>query len=156
MKSTAKALLCGLILSAPVLVIVGNAGAVLGGSADTVDSDSVALSAVRASAATRNNYTVHEFESGGTMVREYVSPSGVVFGIAWNGLTHPDLDVLLGSYAGAYRSALQQTPRKPGRRRIQVKTGSVVVQKWGHMRNLQGRAYDPALIPEGVNIDEIR
>ena len=32
----------------------------------------------------------------------------------------------------------------------------VVVEKWGHMRNLQGRAYAPALLPPGVSSDEIR
>jgi hypothetical protein len=46
--------------------------------------------------------------------------------------------------------------RQPGRRHVTVKTDSVVVEKWGHMRNLQGRAYAPALIPKGVNVDEIK
>lgn len=84
-------------------------------------------------------YTVHEIESDASSVREYMAPSGVVFGIAWNGLIHPDLTPLLGSYAVEYRAALKQTPRKPGRRRHQVKSERVIVEKWGHMRNLQGR-----------------
>jgi len=37
-----------------------------------------------------------------------------------------------------------------------VRTDRVVVEKWGNMRNLQGRAYAPALIPPGVSIDEIK
>jgi hypothetical protein len=132
------------------------AGAALGESGYTVETDRSALSAVRDSTMARNGYSVHEFDSGATVVREYVSSSGVVFAVAWNGLTHPDLDQLLGSYAGEYHRVLQQTPRKHGRRSIQLKTDSVVVEKWGHMRNLQGRAYDPALIPAGVSVDEIR
>jgi hypothetical protein len=105
---------------------------------------------------THTGYTVQETETDATVVREYVAPSGLVFGIAWNGLTHPDLTKLLGSYAAPYKKALRQTPRKPGLRRHQVKSDQVVVEKWGHMRNLQGRAYAPALIPPGVSVDEIR
>jgi len=156
MKRSLYALYLGLGLLTAIFSTDRQTGAALGGSADTVESDRMALSAVRDATATHNGYSVHEFESGATVVREYVSSSGVVFGIAWNGLVHPDLDQLLGSYAGAYHRALQQTPRKPGRRSIQLKTDSVVVEKWGHMRNLQGRAYDPALIPAGVGVDEIR
>jgi hypothetical protein len=111
---------------------------------------------VRGAAAARNGYTVHEIRSESTTVREYVTPSGIVFAIAWNGRTHPDLTSLLGSYAGEYKDALQRTLREPGRRSRTVKTDRVVVEKWGHMRNLQGRAYAPALIPPGVSIDEIK
>jgi len=47
--------------------------------------------------------------------------------------------------------------RKPGlRRHFVVRTDRVVVEKWGHVRNLQGRAYPPALIPLGVSVDEIK
>jgi len=104
----------------------------------------------------RGGYTVQEIESASVAIREYISPSGIVFGIAWNGLIHPDLTQLLGSYAKEYKKALQQTPRRLGQRHLQVKTSRVVVEKWGHMRNLQGRAYAPALIPPGVSANEIR
>ncbi|MCL5023671.1 MAG: DUF2844 domain-containing protein [Nitrospirae bacterium] len=134
----------------------GQAQATLGGSADSVEADRDALSAGRRVMTARNGYTVQEINTDSVSVREYVSPSGVVFGIAWNGLIHPDLMELLGSYAGEYEKALEQTPRKRGRRRLQVKTSNVVVEKWGHMRNLQGRAYAPALIPSGMSVDEIR
>lgn len=130
--------------------------ATLGASVDSVESDRKALSASRRAMAVRDGYTVYEIDSDSTVVREYVSSSGVVFGIAWNGLIHPDLDQLLGSYVGEYQKALQQTPRNQGRRNIRLKTDRIVVEKWGHMRNLQGRAYDPALIPSGVNVDEIK
>jgi hypothetical protein len=64
---------------------------------------------------------------------------------------------LLGEYAVEYEEALKQMPRKKtGKRAEVVKTERVVVEKWGHMRNLQGRAYAPALIPSGVSLDEIK
>ena len=134
----------------------GQVQATLGEFAASVESDRKALSAVQSSGEVRNGYTIQEVSSDSTVVREYVSSSGVVFGIAWNGLTHPDLNQLLGSYAAEYLEALQQTARKPGYRHLQVKTGRIVVEKWGHMRNLRGRAYVPALIPPGVSVDEIR
>ena len=156
MKKQRFTLFIGLCLWAALLATVGPVWAALGESDNSIASDEKALSAVRGAAAVRNGYTVHEIQSDSTAVREYVSPSGVVFGIAWNGRVNPDLTPLLGSYAGEYKEALQSIPREPGRRSSSVKTDRIVVEKWGHMRNLQGRAYAPALIPPGVSIDEIK
>lgn len=156
MKIRLYILFVGLGFSAVLFATAQRVQATLGESANSISSDRKVLSAVRRSTAVRNGYTVHEIGSASTVVREYVSTSGVVFGIAWKGLIHPDLSQLLGSYAGEYQEALRQTPRIKGRRRLQVKTSRVVVEKWGHMRNLQGRAYDPALIPSGVDVDEIK
>ena len=157
MKRKLYTLFLCLGLSMGVLAIAQQVQATLGESVDSVASDQKALKAVKRATTVRNAYTVHEFALDGTFVREYVSPSGIVFGIAWNGLTYPDLTRLLGSYADEYQTALRQTPRKPGLSRYQaVKTGRIVVEKWGHMRNLQGRAYAPALIPPGVSLDEIK
>ena len=150
-----RLLLClGLVLT--VFAAAQQVQAALGESVDSVASDQKALSAVRRTAKTSMTYTVHEIRTETLTVREYVSPSGVVFGIAWNGLTHPDLTPLLGSYSSEYQKALSHAHRQPGRRHVQVKTDGVVVEKWGHMRNLQGRAYAPALIPQGVSVDEIK
>ena len=131
--------------------------ATLGGSAGSVESDRKALSAVNRGVTVRNSYTVQEIYSAANTVREYVSSSGIVFGIAWNGLVYPDITQLLGSYTGEYQKALQQTLHQKGsRRHLRVKSAGVVVERWGHMRNLQGRAYAPALIPPGVSVDEIK
>ncbi len=146
-----------LALGVALLAAAGEARAALGEPVGSIATDRESLLAVRHATTTHTGYSIHEFASDGTMVREYVSPSGIVFGIAWNGLAHPDLRPLLGAYAGEYEAALQQAPRKPGPRRHEtLQTGRVVVEKWGHMRNLQGRAYAPALIPPGVTADEIR
>ena len=156
MEKRHLALFIVLSLLAALPATVGPVWAVLGESDDSIASDEKALSAVRSAAAVRNGYTVHEIQSNLNTVREYVSPSGVVFGIAWNGRGHPDLTPLLGSYAGEYNEARRTTPREPGRRSSSVRTDRIVVEKWGHMRNLQGRAYAPALIPPGVSVDEIK
>ena len=149
-------LLLGISLVITIFVATQQVQAALGESADSVASDQKAISAVRRAMKTSTGYTVHEIRSETITVREYVSPSGVVFGIAWNGLTYPDLTPLLGSYSSEYQKALSHAHRQPGRRHVTVKTEGVIVEKWGHMRNLQGRAYAPAMIPQGVSVDEIK
>ena len=146
-----------LALSVAVLAVAQQAWAGVGEPLDSVATDRKVLSAVQHATTSYNGYTVHEFASDATTVREYVSPSGIVFGIAWEGLTYPDLTPLLGPYDGEYRHALKQETRKPGiRRHHAVHTDGVVVEKWGHMRDLRGRAYAPALIPPGMSVDEIK
>ena len=156
LKRRLYTLFLGLGLSMALFVTAQRIEATLGESADTVELDRKALTAVRGETEAHKNYIVHGFNSDSTTVREYISPSGVVFGISWKGLIHPDLTQILGSYAGEYQEALRKTPRQQGRRRLQVKTSRVVVEKWGHMRNLQGRAYAPGLIPSGVSVNDIR
>jgi hypothetical protein len=156
MKRRLSTVFLGVGLVLAVLAGARQAEAVLGESVDAVTTEQTNLSAVRGvTTVVHNDYTVREVASDANTVREYVSSSGLVFAIAWDGRIHPDLTPLLGSYTGEYQEALRQTPRQPGRRHLQVKTDRVVVEKWGHMRKLQGRAYAPALIPPGVSIDEI-
>ena len=149
-------LLLGLGIALAILIAAQQVQAALGESADSVAADRKALSAALGVTTISAGYTIHELRSETRTVREYVSPQGLVFGITWTGLTHPDLTPLLGSYTDDYQKGLGQTRRQPGRRHVQVKTDRVVVEKWGHMRNLQGRAYAPALIPPGVSLDEIK
>ena len=48
-------------------------------------------------------YTVHEIAApSGVVVREFVSPAGTVFGVAWTGPTMPDLRQVLGPYFDRY------------------------------------------------------
>ena len=49
--------------------------------------------------ASRANYQIQELTSVATVVREFFTPSGIVFAVAWSGLVHADLSALLGSYA---------------------------------------------------------
>ncbi len=147
-----------LVLSLLVMTFVNTrqVQAALGGPAESVKADRKAMAATRGAVTVHRGYTVEEMVSKSTTIREYITPAGIVFGIAWNGLVHPDLAPLLGSYADDYKKALRETPRKPGRRYQHVKTNDIIVEKWGHMRNLQGRAYAPALVPSGVSLDEIK
>ena len=156
MKRKLITLLICLGLAAFSLAVAGPVQAALGESVDSVASDQTALAAKRVSQKVGNGYTVQELRSDTVTLREYVAPTGIVFAIAWDGLIHPDLTSLLGAYVGEYRTALQHVPRQHGSRHRRVETDQIVVEKWGQMRNLQGRAYVPALIPSGVSIDEIK
>ena len=153
MKTTRLFLI--LVLMTGSLAIPRPAQATLGEGAASVARDRKALSASNTASTSHANYTVQEVASEATTVREYLNLSGVVFAVAWNGLVNPDLTTLLGSYAGEYRSAKRQAERKRGQRHSRIQSGRVIVETWGHMRNLQGRAYLPALLPEGVSVDEI-
>lgn len=145
-----------LLLIATALGAAAPARGALGEGAASIEADRRALAAVRRAPVAAAGYTVHEVVSPASAVREYLTPAGVVFAVAWNGVSTPDLQALLGSYASTWRAEAAKLRRVPGRRFHEVKADRLVVQRWGHMRNLQGRAYDPALVPPGVNIDAIR
>ena len=60
---------------------------------------------------------MHEITTpSGTVVREYVSPDGKVFGVAWRGAFLPDFQQILGSYYGEFAKDAQAARRaQPGR-----------------------------------------
>lgn len=156
MKRIIDALLIGFVLMLVVTTFPQQPQATLGESVNSVTTNKKSLSAVRSVEKTLSKYTVYESQYDTITIREYASPSGIVFGIVWIGLTHPDLMSLLGSYASEHRKALSQAKRQHGSKHVKVKSENVVVEKWGHMRKMQGRAYAPDLMPEGVSIDEIK
>lgn len=95
----------------------------------------------------------------GTTVREYVGPSGTVFGIVWDGPDMPPLNTLLGAYFPTYRQALDA--RRAARRGgapgpVQVEEAGLTVQSGGHMGSFFGRAYLAHSIPSGASAADIR
>ncbi len=131
------------------------ARAALGEREESVGRDRRALAAVARGTEERGGYRVHELEKGATTIREFVSADGVVFAVAWSGIAHPDLRPLLGAFHDEYRSAAG-ADRAEGRRARRVAGERVVVESWGHPRDLHGRAYVPALLPSGVTVDALR
>jgi len=131
--------------------------AALGDSEDSVEKDRKTLSGTRSHATTQDSYSVHEISTEGLTVREYVSSHGVVFGITWKGISHPDLSSILGSYTEEFQTANKHAVKPQGHRsHSATQTSHIVVEKSGHMRSVQGRAFIPALIPKGVSADEIQ
>jgi hypothetical protein len=148
----------GIWLSSACALLVGadRAAAALGGAPESVESDRRALAAAARPTVRGSTYAVHELQSGLVRIREYVSPAGVVFGVAWNGPTPPDLDQLLGGYAAEWKQAAKASAPSPGRGFRAVSGPNVTVVRWGRMGNLRGRAWASALVPEGVAVDEIQ
>jgi hypothetical protein len=131
--------------------------AVLGGDESSVAADMAQMKAtVRVTPGA--TFAVHEVKaSSGPVVREYVSPAGRVFGVAWQGSSIPDMQQLLGTYFQQYSTASQAAKAgHPGRRPLNIQLPGLVVQTSGHMRSLYGRAYDPSLLPQGVSADAVR
>ena len=100
-------------------------------------------------------YSVKELSSAsGRVVREYVSPAGLVFGVAWQGPTMPDLRQLLGSYFGQVQQAAQSRQRRGGP--LVIKTKDFVLVSGGHMRSFRGLAYVPSLLPANVTPEVVQ
>jgi hypothetical protein len=101
-------------------------------------------------------YVMHEITApAGTVVREFVSPGGAVFGVAWEGQFPPDLEQLLGPYYEQAKQVMQGQQRR-GRAPIVIDTPGLVLYQTGHPRSFQGQAYIPQLIPQGVKASDIR
>lgn len=127
--------------------------AALGGDAATVAADQAHING-KLVVSHSKKYTVHEIEApSGTVVREFTSPAGIVFGVAWSGPTMPDLRQVLGPYFDQYIGAAAQRNRRGP---VLIEQPGLVVQSGGHMRAFFGRAYVPGAVPQGVTMDEIR
>jgi hypothetical protein len=144
------------------LVILGTSAAAistpclaaLGGSKISIQADQLHMKgSLRVKA--QENYSVHEIQSfGGTVVREYATTDGVVFGVTWRGPAIPDLRQLLGPRFTEYVESAKTQRGEHGH--LRVDDPGLVVHSSGHMRAFFGRAYIPQLLPPNVNIDEIQ
>ena len=90
----------------------------------------------------------------GTVVREYVTGSGVVFAVSWNGPFLPDLRALLGQH---FETLAREAARRPkaGHSHISIEHPEVVIDSGGHMRAYAGRAWLPGQLPAGLTPDAI-
>ena len=138
-----------LILALPTIAV-----AALGGDESSIKADQAHMRASVRIARTAT-HAVHELQTpSGHLIREYVSPTGTVFGIAWQGASKPDLKQLLGDHF----EELQQAMQRRGVRRgpVVINELGLVFEMGGHMRAFAGRAYLPQLLPAGVQAEAIR
>ena len=133
---------------AALLVASLPAAAELGGNVATIQADQQHMKGTRRVTANAA-YSIHEIAAPtGTRVREFVSPAGTVFGVAWQGPFVPDLHQLLGSYFDQYAQAIQN--KRVKRAPVMIQQNGLVVQAGGHMRSFSGKAYLPQAMPQGV------
>ena len=129
----------------------------LGGDVTSVQSDQAKMQgSLRTSS--NNSYTIHEIQaSTGVSVKEYVSPSGKVFAVTWQGPFHPDLRQLLGPYFEQFAQAEQaQRTQRRGHGPVSIQQAGLVVQISGHIRSFAGKAYVPQMMPAGIHAEDIR
>jgi hypothetical protein len=156
---TSLTLFAGLTI-ATALAALANARPVrasLGGDATTIEADRAKMQATVLSTS-KDLYSVQEIHApNNIVVREFLSPAGKVFAVAWEGPGRPDLQQLLGTYFDTFTKAAQaQKTHHTGRAPLSVQQSGLVVQMGGHARLLVGRAYVPQMVPSGVNVEEIR
>jgi len=157
---TAPGLARVLLAAALAAASVPAAQAVLGAGASSVQADEWRVGGKRrALAAPRATYTLHEIAmADGSSIREYLTPSGIVFAVAWSTRLKPDLPALLGTHADGYAQAARDAARARGglQRAVVLQREDLVVQTSSHLGNFVGRAYLRSLVPAGVAIDELR
>lgn len=150
--ATRMVLLAGLCIAS--LLLPSRASAVLGGDATSVEADRQQMKANLA-VTSNGRYEVHELQAGGgNAVREFVSPDGKVFGVAWKGTVMPQYSQLLGSYTKELAKAAES--RRNHRAPLVIHEPGFVFSAFGHMRFYSGRAYIPSLLPAGVLPQEIQ
>jgi hypothetical protein len=92
-------------------------------------------------------------DSRGNRLHVYLDRGGRVFGLAWQGVSAPDLRAMLGPYF----SAFQRAAARPHRRGpMEVRVNGLVVDLGGHMRALRGRAYLAPAIPQGLTAEVVQ
>jgi hypothetical protein len=128
----------------------------LGGDTASVQADATRMQA-RVQSSQHSAYTLHEMQSAtGTTVREYVSPGGTVFAVAWRGAYAPNLQQLLGSQFEQYQQAMKTPSGRPSHGPVTIRLPNLIVQLSGHMGDYFGRAYIPEKVPSSVSVESIR
>ena len=130
------------------------AWAALGENVSSVDSDAQAFAGKHMMVA-KVGYDLHQITmSDGSVVNEFVSPAGIVFGVSWQGHFIPNLHQLLGSYMTNLQQG-QRTQVVP-RRAVTIQGNDFVFSSFGHMRSFRGRAFVPSMVPSNLTPEVVQ
>ncbi|MGA7539164.1 MAG: DUF2844 domain-containing protein [Steroidobacteraceae bacterium] len=135
------------------------ATAALGDTVASIQADQVSLKG-QLRVRSEPGYSVQEITAAnGTLVREFVSPAGVVFAVSWNGGAMPNLQQTLGTYFAQFQAAVKSQRadhvHRLGHDQLEVRTPTLVVRAGGHMRQYFGIAYVPSLLPPNLSISDL-
>ncbi len=146
-----------LVIVATTVFLPSSAFAGLGEDVSSIQADQAHMQATLRTTQV-SAYTLHELQAPtGVTLREYVSPAGKVFAVAWRGPWPPDMRQILAGYFGQYQQAAQaQLNSRSARRPFMVELPGLVVESGGHMRSFAGRAYIPEALPPGMRAETIR
>ena len=155
-RSSGKTWLIFLWALLMMFTLAPRSSASLGGDLDSVHRDEMHVKG-GLQVANEERYTIYEIRlSTGTSVREFISPAGIVFGLAWQGPIVPELQQFLGAYFQKYSEALQaQKSKYMDRKPLRIHLPDLVFETGGHMGSYYGRAYIPQSVPGEVKAEEI-
>jgi len=89
-------------------------------------------------------------------VRQYVSSSGQVYAVSWDGPAMPDVADLLGTWFDRYRQeASAALPNAGGLHSSRVNSSDLMVETAVRLRDFSGRAWLPSALPAGVTAADI-
>ena len=89
-------------------------------------------------------------------VRQYVSSSGQVYAVSWDGPAMPDVAVQLGTWFDRYRQeASAALPNASGLHSSRVSSSDLMVETAVRLRDFSGRAWLPGALPAGVTAADI-
>ena len=150
------ALAVGVLLLGGEAMVPAQAG--LGQTAASVQADRTSMKG-QLRATSEPGYSVQEITAAnGVVVREYLSPAGVVFAVRWSGPVTPDLQQTLGSYFTQFQTAVKTqraTHQRTGHHHLEIHAPSLVVHAGGHMRQYFGFAYVPSLLPSNITPSDL-
>ncbi|MHB8483115.1 MAG: DUF2844 domain-containing protein [Nitrospiria bacterium] len=140
-----------------LLLNPGPALAVLGEGKESVELDRRKLSGSKETMV-RSQYTIETISSSDLRIQEYVTPTGTIFAVSWQGKKIPDLSSLFGAYFQEYQKALTEWRKNSPFRRgpLYLRAEHLVVETGGNRRDLRGKAYLPSLLPPGIKGEDIQ
>lgn len=139
-----------------VMLLMGStpAWAALGNNLASVDADAQALGGQHTVVA-KVGYNLHQITmQDGSVVNEFVSPAGVVFGVSWKGHRLPDFRQLFGAYMTNFQQG-ERTQVIP-RRGVTIQGTDFYFTNFGRMLSFRGRAYVPSLIPANLTAEVVQ
>ncbi len=137
------------------LCFASAAWAGLGERAESVERDQAKLRAATAKMTPMAHCDMHEITTiQGATVRQYVSPQGQVFATTWSGPAMPDLKVVLASHHAQYMTQAQA--RRGNHHVMAFETDGLVLRVVKLPRGIAGSALVPALVPAGMDLQDVR
>jgi len=146
---------CALCVATFGALLCAPSFATLGDSAASIPRDHAALHGTALTRTPAGAFEVDDIVTrDGIQVRQYVSPSGIVFASTWSGRSLPDLKVLLGPHY--YRYVAEVAAANSNSKAVSLNTGELVVQIVKLPRGFTGSALLPALLPPGTSAGDLR
>jgi hypothetical protein len=127
----------------------------LGDAATSVARDRQVLRADTVTTTTMPMYDRHEITAvDGTSIREFAAHDGTVFAVSFSGPAIPDMKTMLGAHYDSYLTAAKA--HRGNHHVMSFTSDGMVVTIVKLPRGFQGSAHLPALLPQGVNAQDLQ